>query len=233
MSRQRENTAAWQKMMREREYKTGSPTGAGLRMTTNANRLALDNYPTPLCATRALLEHESFHGTIMEPACGEGYMSVILEEAGYDVISSDINKKCYGLGNIDFFSIIKEDITKNQNIHSIITNPPYRYSTQFIEHALSLVDEKVAMFLQLRFLNGIKNYEILSKTKLTRVYVFSRLLPYVDNKGIWQKRGAFPHAWYIWDKRAKHKNHIELRLISPEHTHSDACWNLNELIRKR
>lgn len=40
----------------------------------------------------------------------------------------------------------------------IITNPPYKYAAEFVQHALDIIDngQKVAMFLKLTFLEGEK-----------------------------------------------------------------------------
>jgi len=56
----------------------------------SANRQKDDFYPTPPEGTRALLSVERFDGSIWEPACGDGAISRVLIEAGYEVVSSDL-----------------------------------------------------------------------------------------------------------------------------------------------
>ena len=62
---------------------------------------ALDDYPTPLWATRALCERVGMWAPgwgadglagrrIWEPACGRGTMSRALQEYGAEVVESDI-----------------------------------------------------------------------------------------------------------------------------------------------
>ncbi len=82
-------------------------------------RAPFEFYPTPPEATRALLSVESFEGSIWEPACGDGAISKVLIEAGYEVISTDLIDRGYGAGGHDFLKSSRP-LAKN-----IITNPPY------------------------------------------------------------------------------------------------------------
>jgi tRNA G10 N-methylase Trm11 len=82
-------------------------------------RAAFEFYPTPPEATRALLSVEVFEGDIWEPACGDGAISKVLSEAGYQVVSTDLIDRGYGAGGHNF---LKSDTPLAKNI---ITNPPY------------------------------------------------------------------------------------------------------------
>ena len=62
---------------------------------------------------------ERFDGSIWEPACGDGAISKVLAEAGYQVVSTDLIDRGYGAGGQDF---LKSDKPLAKNI---ITNPPY------------------------------------------------------------------------------------------------------------
>jgi hypothetical protein len=54
-------------------------------------RKLVDQYETPPWVTLALIPHlPEFVGKIWEPACGSGKMAEALEQAGFDVIGSDI-----------------------------------------------------------------------------------------------------------------------------------------------
>ena len=53
---------------------------------TSKGRSKHDFYPTPAFATESLLEKEQFSGTILEPACGDGAISKILESNGFSVV---------------------------------------------------------------------------------------------------------------------------------------------------
>ena len=83
-------------------------------------------YPTPPEATRALLAHESFAGTILEPACGDGSMSRVLAEVGV-VTSSDLHNHGFGTTGVDF---IKSNYETGA-FDNVITNPPFRLARPF------------------------------------------------------------------------------------------------------
>jgi len=116
-----------------------------------------DYYATDPKAGKLLLELEKFNKNIWEPACGEGHLSKVFEQAGYNVRSSDLINRNFGEGNIDFLSI--------DNVFfdgDIITNPPYIYAKEFIEKSLQIIPEgnKVVMFLKVQFLEGKARKEL-------------------------------------------------------------------------
>lgn len=109
-----------------------------------------DYYATEPKALELLLEQESFDPFVWECACGEGHLSEVLRQHSYIVHSTDLIDRGYGVGGVDF---LKETAPFNGDI---ITNPPYKFAQEFVEHALSLIPtgNKVAMFLKLTFLEG-------------------------------------------------------------------------------
>lgn len=117
---------------------------------TAADRQSEDYYATEPKATEWLCKLEQFEGRILEPSCGEGHMSRVLEAAGYNVVSRDLVDRGYGKV-ADFLAI--DNLAWDGNI---VTNPPYKFAHQFVEKALSIIPEgkKVAMFLKLTFLEG-------------------------------------------------------------------------------
>src|SRR5689334_2766261 len=69
-----------------------------------------DDFPTPPWATRALITHvlndygPFGHQSVLEPACGAGYMACPLAEAFGQVLVSDIHP--YGFGQVrDYLAI--------------------------------------------------------------------------------------------------------------------------------
>lgn len=141
---------------------------------TDEKRQNEDYYATDPKAAELLLKLEQFDENIWECACGEGHLSKVFEDAGYNVKSSDLVNRGYGEAEIDFLAIDNLEWKGD-----IITNPPYKYAQQFIEKALQIIPEgnKVAMFLKIQFLEskGRKNLFITHPPKT--VYVScSRLL---------------------------------------------------------
>ena len=78
---------------------------------------------------------------LWECACGEGHLSKKLETLGYDVTSTDIVYRGFGIGGVDFLE--QEKVFDGD----IITNPPFSKSLEFVEHALSLVNEGSRVFM--------------------------------------------------------------------------------------
>ena len=117
-----------------------------------------DYYATDPIAARLLLDVEPFEGKIWECACGEKHLARVFEDAEYEVRSSDIVDRC---GNEVFDLLGIENCEPWEG--NIVTNPPYKYATEFIYKALSLISEgkKVAMFLKVQFMEGKerKRYE--------------------------------------------------------------------------
>lgn len=159
-----------------------------------------DYYATEPNAVELLLEQETFTPYVWEPACGEGHISKVLEAHGYKVLSTDLIDRGYGEGGVDFLSIKYEDIRSDIS-RDIITNPPYKYAKEFVEHALeiSMYSTKVAMFLKLTFLEGQSRRELFAKNPPKTVYVSSARLQCGKN-GVFEGSSATAYAWFVWEK---------------------------------
>jgi hypothetical protein len=165
---------------------------------------ALDYFPTPLWATRALFRHAlpalgvDAIGRAWEPACGEGHMaSVIAEFARGPVIASDIFDYGYGIAPHDFR--YDEPLTKPD---WIITNPPFSIACEFTLRALDLATEGVAMLVRTQWIEGIGRYEKLFRDRPPALYApFVERVPMV--KGRWDPDAstATSYAWFVWSKR--------------------------------
>ena len=90
-----------------------------------------DFYPTPPSATQSLLDNQKFEGNIWECACGNGAMSKVMKESGYEVYSSDLINRGYGETGVDFLESTKQ-------VDNIVTNPPFNLGTEFTIQALKL-----------------------------------------------------------------------------------------------
>lgn len=153
-----------------------------------------DYYATDPAAGRMLLELERFQAWILEPACGEGHLSKVFIEAGHDVISTDLIWRGFG-GQRNFFEY---DAWGGD----IITNPPYKYAQEFVEHALGIVQPKakVAMFLKLQFLEGQKRRKLWETQPPKTVYVSSKRLLCAKNGEFRGQGSAVAYAWFVWEK---------------------------------
>lgn len=160
-----------------------------------------DYYATEPAATEWLCRLEQFNGPILEPACGEGHISKVLTAHGYDVESRDLINRGFGVPNCDFLST--DNVSWDGDI---ITNPPYRYASDFVEKSLQIITDghKVAMFLKLTFLEGKARRKLFDTNPPTRVWVSSSRLKCAINGDFDSVGGsATAYAWFIWEKGYK------------------------------
>ena len=158
---------------------------------TRGDRQPDDYYATPESTTLALLKAEKFIGTIWEPCCGEGHISKVLAAQGYEVESSDLVDRGFGIPPVDALMELK-------TYPSIVTNPPYKLALEMAEHFTELGD-KVALLLKLVFLEGIKRREFFERKPPVRVYVFSQRQA-ISKDGIPTKKGLLCFAWFVWER---------------------------------
>lgn len=165
---------------------------------SDSDRAELDYYATDPAAVEALLEVESFEPYILEPACGGCHISKVLIDHGFDVVSTDIVNRgsVHQTYTNDFFEI-------KENFRDIITNPPYKFATEFAEHALDISADsvKVAMFLKLTFLEGAKRKQLFDKYPPKKIYVFRNRIDCWKNGTKPDKPSrAVCYAWFVWEK---------------------------------
>lgn len=157
-----------------------------------------DFYATDPKAMTELLKRESFNKNVWECACGEGNLSEVLKEHGHNVLSTDLIDRGYQDELHDFL------LNERKFDGDIITNPPFKYTVEFILKSLEAIPEgnKVAMFLKINYLSGKQRYkEIYSKFPPQRVYVFSSQIACSKNntpEGF--KGGGMNYAWFVWEK---------------------------------
>lgn len=137
---------------------------------------------------------------IWEVSCGEGHLSKRLEEYGYNVKSTDLIYRGYGVGGIDF-------LTCNDKFDGdILTNPPYKFAQEFVEHSLELIPDgrKVFMFLKLTFLEGKKRRKLFDLRCFKTLYVSTKRILCAKNgdfEGMKAGGGsAVAYGWYEFEK---------------------------------
>ena len=167
---------------------------------TSSDREANDYYATEPKAAKLLLDTGLFdkNDEIWECACGEGHLAKVFNEEGYRVRSSDLIDRQFGESGVDFLQYTD---TYSGNI---ITNPPYKYAKEFVEHAIEVVEtgKKVAMFLRLQFLEGKSRRALFDKYPPKFVYVASGRILCAKNGDFTNKNigSAMAYAWFIWEK---------------------------------
>lgn len=162
-----------------------------------AEREPNDFYATEPKAMEILLQYEQFSKNIWECACGENHLTDILINHNYNVRYSDIVDRC---GNE-----INDFLSPDNTFFSgdIITNPPYKYATQFCYKAIELIPKgnKVAMFMRLLFCEGKERKKLFEQYPPKTIYVFSSRIKCAKNGDFESiKSSAVAYAWFVWKK---------------------------------
>lgn len=152
-----------------------------------------DFYATPSTATEKLLSVEDFDGLIYEPCCGQGHISKVFQQHGYDVESTDLVDRGFGRPQVDFLQETKQR-------DNIVTNPPYgNLLIKFMHHSQKIARKKTCYLLKLQALEGLARREFYELYPPVRVHVFSGRVTLMKNGDDYQG-GMMALAWYVWEK---------------------------------
>lgn len=177
-------------------------------------REANDFYASQPVAIDKLAAKFDIPHKVWECACGMGHLSERLKQTGHEVYSSDIVDRGYG-DVLDFLSW-DADVHKGE-FDSIITNPPYKYVTEFVLKALSLLnDGGLACFL-------LKTTALESRGRYEKIYKFTPphyVFQFIDRL-LCAKNGEFEdarknlgagaqaYAWFVFEKGYKGETIID------------------------
>jgi hypothetical protein len=165
---------------------------------------SLDDFPTPLWATRALIEYvigkeRVIDATCLEPACGRGHMAVALGAYFKQVKAQDVFE--YGFGDVADFQQVKH---LENSFDWVITNPPFRLAEDFITRSLSIARVGVAMLVRTVFIESVGRYERLFQPfPPTHVAQFTERVPMVKGRVDKKASTATGYAWAVWKKPAQ------------------------------
>jgi hypothetical protein len=142
---------------------------------SNGEREKDDFYPTPSYAVDELLKREDFNGNIWECACGDGAISEVFLKKGFEVRSSDLIDRNYGIVE-NFFEA--EYVAKKKS------------------------NGKIAMFLKTVFLESEKRRTMFEDKEfpLKTVYQFSKRVSLYKDGVKMKNSGMIAYAWYVWEK---------------------------------
>lgn len=159
------------------------------------DRAKHDFYATDPIAAEHLLSLESF-SDVWECACGTGHLAKVFRKHGLLSKASDLIDRGYG-EQIDF-------LKHTEPWHGdIITNPPYKYAQEFVEHGINLLLPgcKMALFLKLQFLEGKKRKDMFERYPPKTVYVSSSRIWCAKNARFDEgASSAVAYAWFVWVK---------------------------------
>ena len=169
-------------------------------------RQSEDYYATEPKAAELLLEIIPELNNIWECACGEGHLAKVFNSAGKLAKATDLIDR--GYGDVENF-LLYDELYRNGDI---VTNPPYIYTQQFVEHALCLVDtgRYVCMFLKVLFLEGKARKKLFSQYPPKTVYISSSRINCAKNGDFKSyTSSAIAYAWFVWLKGFQGKTVIE------------------------
>ena len=176
----------------------------GANNHTDVEREKDDFYATPPLAVRELLNLELFNTNIWEPCCGMNHITAVLRNNLYNVRTSDIVDRVHD-GSVEIIDFLSYQDTWDGDI---ITNPPFKYATEFVYKCLDILKPgaKLAMFLKLTFLETKKRKKLFKKYPPKVIYISSSRLG-CSQTGTFDKTGnavyAVAYCWYIWEKGYK------------------------------
>lgn len=185
---------------------TGSKLAGG---NPKNKRVENDFYATDPVAVEMLMDAYQFNeGSFLEPCVGNGNIPIIIKERYPDAKLTAIDLVDRGYEN----TIIHDFLTyeTDKKFDNIITNPPYSLGKEFVEKGMELLSDKgkMAMFMKIQFLEGIKRVDMFKKYPPKYIYVFSKRMPTWNNGQPTDANGkrwatTMCHAWFVWEKGSK------------------------------
>ena len=162
----------------------GSAMAGSTMGTTGRERHPSDFYATPADITRSLLLspwRPPLEETIWECACGTDAMADAQRQAGYQVIATDIDTG--------------HDFMKQESLlaPSIMTNPPFKHATEFIEKAYDLRADYLALLLKMTFWSAASRLDLFRRCQPVAVLPLTWRM---DATG--QGAPTMDCAWYVW-----------------------------------
>ncbi|UZV41291.1 putative type I restriction-modification methylase [Vibrio phage vB_VpaM_R16F] len=163
-----------------------------------------DLYNTPDEAIEALMDycHHKLdpNKTYFEPCNGKGNISNKVKDFGIFMETNELfSEHGESKFNEDFLNPDKK-VSDKWDYDFIITNPPYKLATEFVNQGFKFAKEQYHL-LRINFLEGQRRYEsLMSKGHLKNVYIFTKRIS--CSKGIEEEpqANAVCYCWYHFDR---------------------------------
>lgn len=191
-------------LFREPAIAPASPVGLGAAMAggksgrSMTERQGNDFYPTPPAVTRALIARE-YHsmvaaakgGPIWEPCGRGGAICSVLQEAGFDVVATDlVADQAHDVRQADLL-LIRRALSR-----VVVTNPPFALSEAMIRHLLvDLGVEWCALLLKATYWHAVGRTPLFRQLRPQRIHALNWRPDFLD-------RGAptMEVVWCVWDR---------------------------------
>jgi hypothetical protein len=175
-------------------------TSSAVMQQRKEARDALDDFPTPPWATRALCEwlrkrHDLKKLSVREPCANRGYMVAPLAEYFGKIEASDVHDYGAGFPVDDYLFGPAPD-----QVGFTAMNPPFRLAQQFIERALGTSTVGVAEIVRSAFLEGQARYtNLFSETPPSAILQFTERVVMHKGRVVADGSSATAYSWLIWD----------------------------------
>ena len=166
-----------------------------------------DWYCEPAWAVELLFQNIDFdEQSIWDPACGGGNIPRVAAEYGFDTLGTDKVDRGCGARLLDFIDcccIGEFDLPPRL---SIVTNPPYKLTEQFIRRAMTLVDHRIAVLVPVSFMASKARFELFTETPPSDVLILCRRpsmppghkIAAMGDKAF--KGGMVDFCWIVWSR---------------------------------
>lgn len=162
-----------------------------------------DYYTTDPLAITLLDKHDLLDKDVSywEPAVGSGKLARELKRLGYNVArASDLFDRGYGDTGVDFFEV--NEVFEGNTI----TNPPYSFINDWIEHSLKITSNKVYIFCRIQTIETLKRYEIFKDNPPLYICPFVKRINCYRNDDTSFKQSAVCYSWFIWDNQVDNQD---------------------------
>lgn len=183
-------------------------------------------FETPKWAADRILDFELLTDNVLDPCAGRGVLGQALQDAGYVTHESDLNAwpdrrqgVLTGQNFIGDWDTVSDQWGHLNNIpggFSVVMNPPFSKTTEFISRSLEMGARKVLMFQRLAFLESYSRSEFFKELPPARIWLCGDRatcwrgdMPEEDivgedgevlMKGKKGRSSPTPHAWFVWER---------------------------------
>lgn len=160
-------------------------------------READDWYVEPEWCSLRLFQEEKFAGTVYDPAAGRGTIVISAVKSGLVAIGSDIVDRGWD-STLTPHNFLESEHRRD----NIVSNPPFKIARPFVDRALELARNKVAMLLPVAWVQGDNRSRWLQGTPLRRIW-FITPRPSIPPGDIVVSggkvgQGSTDFAWFVW-----------------------------------
>ncbi|MDE2471887.1 MAG: hypothetical protein KGL35_24965 [Bradyrhizobium sp.] len=156
-----------------------------------------DWYVEPEWCSVQFFRQERFAGDIWEPSCGLGRIAIAARAAGHVCHATDLVDRGFGAQH-DF-----RRTDRRVRVANIVSNPPFGIADDYVPLALELAEQKVAMLLPAKWVQGDKRSRWMETTPLRKVYFIAprpSMPPGpVVVAGEAPGNGTTDYAWFVWE----------------------------------